>query len=835
VAILASGASAQDELAGKARAILNTHCSACHGQAGKGKGGFDYVLRRDLLVARGQILPGKPADSELYRRVQSGDMPPPKAKDHLPPSKDGIALLEKWIAAGAPDWQTAATRELLSESDVHRAIRGDLEALPSQQRTFFRYFSLANLANAGHSDDDLNPTRLGLAKLLNSLSLHPRLTVPHAIDGTHAVYRIDLRDYKWNARLWEKIVAVYPYRTGNSGADARKCAELTGSEQPYVRADWFIATASRPPLYYDLLQMPATDKGLERFLQLDAAVNIEEQSVLRAGFNGSGVSKNNRLIERHDAAFGAYWKTYDFAENVDKQNLFDRPLGPPPARNSFVHNGGEMIFHLPNGMLGFFLANGKGQRIERAPVEIVSDPQRPDKNVEAGLSCFSCHAAGLVPKADQVRAHVLKNAQAFAKEDVETVKALYPPEAKLRALLDQDSKRYVQALEKLGIKAGANEQINAVTLRYEAVVDLATAAAEAGMKPAEFGERLGRFTSLSRSLGALRAQGGTVQREAFIAAFADLVKEFRLGDGPPAAPIASGPFAGHSEPILAVAISADGKHALSGGEDRTMRLWEVSSGRELQRFEGHQAAVAGVAFSLDGRRAVSASHDRTLRLWDVESGKELRRLIGHTDKVASVAFSADGRRLLSAGQDRTIRLWDADTGQELAAFIGHTGKISAVAFSPDSKLGLSASHDGTVRIWDLGGGEAIRVLRGHAGEVLSAAFSPDGKAIVGGGNDKTVRLWSAESGQELRRLEGHANAVIRVAFAADGKTILSGSSQYQNADRTIRLWDMASGKELRSFGGGDSDRISCVAFSADGKVALTDGPQPVLRVWKVEK
>src|SRR5207244_5801738 len=137
----------------------------------------------------------------------------------------------------------------------------------------------------------------------------------------------------------------------------------------------------------------------------------------------------NRILERHDAGYGAYWKTYDFAENVDKQNVFDRPLGPPPARNSFVQAGGEMIFHLPNGLLAYFLAGNRGQRVEKAPVEIVSDPERPEKTVEAGLSCFRCHAAGLIHKADQVRGHVLKNAQAFAKDDVETIKALYPPEA----------------------------------------------------------------------------------------------------------------------------------------------------------------------------------------------------------------------------------------------------------------------------------------------------------------------------------------------------------------------------------------------------------------------
>src|SRR5262249_36207258 len=158
-----------------------------------------------------------------------------------------------------------------------------------------------------------------------------------------------------------------------------------GTELPCIRTDWFIATASRAPLYYDLLQLPSTDKGLERLVQGDAATNIDELTAFRAGFNGSGVSKNNRIIERRASRYGAYWKTYDYAENVDKQNVFERPLGPPPARNSFVHAGGEMIFHLPNGLLGYLLVGNRGQRVDKAPVEIVSDPERPEKAVEAGL------------------------------------------------------------------------------------------------------------------------------------------------------------------------------------------------------------------------------------------------------------------------------------------------------------------------------------------------------------------------------------------------------------------------------------------------------------------
>lgn len=822
-----------EELAAKVQAVLKTHCSRCHGQPGTAKGGFDHILDRDKLVAGNQIVPGKPRDSQIIQRILDDSMPPREVK--IRPGKDDLAILEQWVSAGAPALpRPALPRTFLVETELHRLILADLHGIAPMERRFIRYASLANLVHAGASDADLDVTRVAFFKLLNSLSWHPRLHLPRAIDPGQVLYRIDLRELKWTGRLWDRVLALYPYRLSNTTSDLRAIAAATGSEVPYVRADWFIATASRAPLYYDLLDLPTTDRGLERLLQVDAGRDIEELSVLRAGFNGSGVSNNNRLIERHDAAHGAYWKTYDFAANTDKQNLFEHPLGPPPAGNAFVHAGGEMIYHLPNGLLAFFVADGAGRRIDRAPVEIVSDPQRPEKAVEAGLSCFACHAAGFIPKADQVRAHVLQNAQAFAREDLETIKAIYAPDARLRGLVAEDSRRYLQALEKLGGKKDGAEPITAVTLRYEASVDLAAAAAETGLRAADFAERLRRSLTLSRSLGALQAKGGSVQRQTWITAFPELVRELRLeepaGSGSAAA---SSDFAGHTATILAIAVSPDGKLALSGSEDRTLRLWDVQTGQELRRFEGHRAAIGAVAFSPDGRRAVSGSHDRTVRLWDVETGRELRALTSHTDAVSSVTFSPDGRRILSGSHDRSLLLWDAETGQELRAFTGHTGRISSVAFSPDGKTAVSGSHDRTVRFWDVKTGKWFRTLSGLA-EVYSVAFSPDGKVIAAGGNDRTVRLWNAANGRELRRLEGHANAVIAVAFSPDSQTILSASSQYQSPDRTIRLWDAGSGQEKRSFAGPERDRVSCAALAPGGSLAITDGVGPVLRRWSLE-
>src|SRR5262249_33930000 len=162
---------------------------------------------------------------------------------------------------------------------------------------------------------------------------------------------------------------------------------------------------------------------------VDVLQDIADDNCVRAGFNGSGVSRNNRVIERHDAAFGAYWRSYDFRDNFDRENVFQRPLGPSPGPASFVHARGEIIFHLPNGLQGYMLVDGDGRRIDKGPGDVVSDPKRPDRLVETGVSCMSCHSKGLLPKDDQVRAHVQKSPGAFAPADREAILALYAPAA----------------------------------------------------------------------------------------------------------------------------------------------------------------------------------------------------------------------------------------------------------------------------------------------------------------------------------------------------------------------------------------------------------------------
>jgi mono/diheme cytochrome c family protein len=524
----------QPALAEAAKAVLAKHCYQCHGQDGAAEGNFNSVLQRDRLVAGSRYInPGNADQSRLLKRIVNKEMPPP-GEEPLPP--EAIEALRNWIAAGAPDFDLPPTREFISNADLIHFIRLDLEQLPERQHRHTRYFTLTNLYNAGYSQDEMRTYRLALSKLVNSLSWHQKIVHPQPIDPGQTIFRIDVRTLGWDDAVWEKIIEANPYsvKLYADTPDGQFCLDATQCEVPHVRADWFVAAASRPPLYHEALQLPATLKELlaKRFPEVDLEKDVRQESVARVGMSKSGVSQNNRLIEFHRASSGYFWVSYDFAGNTGRKNLFRHPLGPGSDENHFEHDGGEIIFSLPNGLQGYMLVDAKGNRIEKAPTSIVTDPKRPDSAVTNGVSCMSCHYGGIIAKADEVRPTVEANRLGF-RDDAETILALYPRQADLEKLFAENAGQFRRAVEEVGVTliSQTNEPVVNMALRFEADVDLVAAAAEFGLKPEDFATRLKANPRVQDRLGPLNVAGGSVKRELFAKEFVFVVEELRLGVG----------------------------------------------------------------------------------------------------------------------------------------------------------------------------------------------------------------------------------------------------------------------------------------------------------------
>jgi WD40 repeat protein/energy-coupling factor transporter ATP-binding protein EcfA2 len=304
---------------------------------------------------------------------------------------------------------------------------------------------------------------------------------------------------------------------------------------------------------------------------------------------------------------------------------------------------------------------------------------------------------------------------------------------------------------------------------------------------------------------------------------------------------------GHADAVDAVAVTPDGKHAISGSGDNTFKVWDIESGEEIQTFKGHTSwvyavipilkvlkdylrSVDVVAVTPDGKHAISGSSDNTLRVWDIKSGNKLRRLKGHTGVVSAVAVTPDGKHTISASRDKTLRVWDIESGKKLRTLKGHANAVDAVAVTPDGKHAISGSDDDTLRVWDIESGKKLRTLKGHADFVSAVAVTPDGKHAISASRDKTLRVWDIESGKKLWTLEGHTDKVVAVAVTPDGKHAISGSD-----DNTLRVWDIESGQTIASFSVDGS--LHACAISPDGKTIVAgdaSGRVHFLRLQGVE-
>jgi len=285
---------------------------------------------------------------------------------------------------------------------------------------------------------------------------------------------------------------------------------------------------------------------------------------------------------------------------------------------------------------------------------------------------------------------------------------------------------------------------------------------------------------------------------------------------------------GHEDWVNTAAFSPDGKFALSGSDDKTLRLWDLATGENTRVFRGHEDRVSSVAISPRGKFAISGGHDRTVRLWGLETGEALGVLEGHRDWVSSVAISPDGRFALSGSDDKSLCLWDIRMGERLRVLDGLEGEVRSVAISPDGRFALSGSDYNTPCLWDLRTRGCLHTFKGHEGWVSSVAITPDGRFALSGSLDNTMRLWDMRTGTCFRVFAGHEDWVRSVAISPDGRFGLSGGH-----DKTLRLWDLRTGECLHILRGHE-DWISFVGFSHDGRFALSGSHDGTLRVWEFD-
>jgi serine/threonine protein kinase len=288
-------------------------------------------------------------------------------------------------------------------------------------------------------------------------------------------------------------------------------------------------------------------------------------------------------------------------------------------------------------------------------------------------------------------------------------------------------------------------------------------------------------------------------------------------------------YRGHSHFVYTLAWSPDSTHLASGSRDKTVQIWQATTGHLVFSHQGHHDRVRAVAWSPDGRRIASAGEDGTVQIWEIATGHHLLTYDAHAPIVHSLTWSPDGTRLAS-DSTHLVQVWDAMAGTLLLTYRGHPYGVNAVAWSPTGMYLASASNDQTVQVWHATTGAPIYTYRGHTEEVLAVAWSPDGRHLASASSDRTIHVWGSATVGTICIYRGDTPHLETVAWSPDGTRIASGG-----AKGTVQVWDAATGSNVFLYQGHSgvfAHMVDAVAWSPDGTRIASAEEGSMVRVWQ---
>jgi WD40 repeat protein/DNA replication protein DnaC len=284
---------------------------------------------------------------------------------------------------------------------------------------------------------------------------------------------------------------------------------------------------------------------------------------------------------------------------------------------------------------------------------------------------------------------------------------------------------------------------------------------------------------------------------------------------------------GHEGSVYSVAISKEAGMIVSGSSDKTIKLWDIKTGRLINTLKGHTGWVYSVAISKEAGMIASGSGDETIKLWDIRTGRLINTLKGHTGSVSSVAISKEAGIIASGSSDETIKLWDINTGRLINTLKGHRGSVLSVAISKDAGMIVSGSLDDTIKLWDINTFRLINTLKGHEDDVTSVAISKEAGMIVSGSRDNTIKLWDIKTFRLINTLKGHEGIVESVAISKEAGMIVSGS-----LDDTIKLWDIKTFRLINTLKGHEGI-VESVAISKEAGMIVSGSSDNTIKLWDI--